>query len=215
MLSLSPMNAYRWCLFPADEARRIAANIASCRSWCERKAPISTRRRCSSRISSAPLGALPTARVGRADLNRSDTNSRNRSDTNSTLRLCWAGSVCRPGRIGSPGALPPLASGLPSTRPVRSLGARIKNENVLARASTGDIPSVDRCCDSPSPCRRRRYRRGTHRWPCRRNDYRSRSHRATLLSAATGLCGSRALLLLDAWRTGMGWISGRLDLSFG
>jgi hypothetical protein len=28
MLSLSAMNAYRWCLFPADEARRIAANIA-------------------------------------------------------------------------------------------------------------------------------------------------------------------------------------------
>jgi hypothetical protein len=22
------MNAYRWCLFPADETRRIAANIA-------------------------------------------------------------------------------------------------------------------------------------------------------------------------------------------
>jgi len=22
------MNAHRWCLFPADEARRIAANIA-------------------------------------------------------------------------------------------------------------------------------------------------------------------------------------------
>jgi hypothetical protein len=28
MLSLSAMNAHRWCLFPADEARRIAANIA-------------------------------------------------------------------------------------------------------------------------------------------------------------------------------------------
>jgi hypothetical protein len=28
MLSLSAMNAYPWCLFPADEARRIAANIA-------------------------------------------------------------------------------------------------------------------------------------------------------------------------------------------
>jgi hypothetical protein len=28
MLSLSAMNAYRWCLFPADEARRIGANIA-------------------------------------------------------------------------------------------------------------------------------------------------------------------------------------------
>jgi hypothetical protein len=168
----------------------------------------------------APLPAalvcyLLATTMYRADLNRSDTNSRNRSDTNSTLRLCWAGSVCRPGRIGSPAALPPLASGLPSTRPVRSLGARVKNENVLARASAGDIPSVDRCCDSPSPRRRRRYRRGTHRWPCRRNDYRSRSHRATLLSAATGLCGSRALLLLDAWRTGMGWISGRLDLPFG
>jgi hypothetical protein len=25
MLSLSAMNAYPWCLFPADEARRIAA----------------------------------------------------------------------------------------------------------------------------------------------------------------------------------------------
>jgi hypothetical protein len=28
MLSLSAMNAYRWCLFPVDEACRIAANIA-------------------------------------------------------------------------------------------------------------------------------------------------------------------------------------------
>jgi len=28
MLPLSAMNAYRWCLFPAAEARRIAANIA-------------------------------------------------------------------------------------------------------------------------------------------------------------------------------------------
>jgi hypothetical protein len=28
MLSLSAMNAHRWCLFPADKARRIAANIA-------------------------------------------------------------------------------------------------------------------------------------------------------------------------------------------
>jgi len=28
MLSLSAMNAHRWCLFPADEAQRIAANIA-------------------------------------------------------------------------------------------------------------------------------------------------------------------------------------------
>jgi hypothetical protein len=28
MLSLSAMNAYPWCLFPADGARRIAANIA-------------------------------------------------------------------------------------------------------------------------------------------------------------------------------------------
>jgi hypothetical protein len=28
MLSLSVTNAYQWCLFPADEARRIAANIA-------------------------------------------------------------------------------------------------------------------------------------------------------------------------------------------
>jgi len=28
MLSLSAMNAYRWCLFPADNGRRIAANVA-------------------------------------------------------------------------------------------------------------------------------------------------------------------------------------------
>ena len=28
MLSLSAMNAHRWCLFPADEARRIAVNFA-------------------------------------------------------------------------------------------------------------------------------------------------------------------------------------------
>jgi hypothetical protein len=28
MLSLSATNAHRWCLFPADEARMIAANIA-------------------------------------------------------------------------------------------------------------------------------------------------------------------------------------------
>jgi hypothetical protein len=28
MLSLSAMIAYRWCLFTADEVRRIAANVA-------------------------------------------------------------------------------------------------------------------------------------------------------------------------------------------
>jgi CheY-like chemotaxis protein len=51
----------------------------------------------------ACLGALPTTGAVRADLNRSDTNSRNCSDTNSPVRLCWAGSVCRPGHRGSPG----------------------------------------------------------------------------------------------------------------
>jgi hypothetical protein len=35
-------------------------------------------------------------RCSGAGLNRSDTNSGNRSDTNSSVRLCWAGSVCRP-----------------------------------------------------------------------------------------------------------------------
>jgi len=51
----------------------------------------------------AQFGALLTARAVGADLNRSDTNSGNRSDTNSSLRLCWAGSVCRPEDKGSPG----------------------------------------------------------------------------------------------------------------
>jgi hypothetical protein len=47
--------------------------------------------------------AMPGQFGARADLNRSDTNSGNRSDTNSPVRLCWAGSVCRPGHKGSPG----------------------------------------------------------------------------------------------------------------
>ena len=149
---------------------------------------------------------LTTARGPRGSLNHSDTKS--------SLRFCWAGSVCRPGHIGSPGAISPgTCVGAPFNMALRSLVLGIENENVLGRASTGDIPSVDRCRDTPSPCRRRRLGRWAHRWTCGRNDFWGRSHRPTLLSAATRLCGSRGILLLDARRAGMGWLSRRVDLS--
>jgi hypothetical protein len=116
--------------------------------------------------------------------------------------------------IGSPGDTHPGRRGFLQRGPSAARRSGIGNENILARANAGDMPSVDWCRDSPSPCRRRGSGGGAHRWTCCRNDYRGRGHRATLLSAATRLCGSRVILLLDARRAAMGWLSRRVDLSF-
>jgi hypothetical protein len=87
------------------------------------------------------------------------------------------------------------------------------NEKMFPHGIGGGAVSAYQCRDNASARRRRRLGRGAHRWTCRRNDYRGRSHRATLLSAATRLCGSRVILLLDARRASMGWLSRRMDLS--
>jgi hypothetical protein len=82
------------------------------------------------------------------------------------------------------------------------------------RGNCGGFAGVCEYRDNAGVCRRWKCCRWSNRRPRCRNHYRGGGRRAALLRATTaGLCGPRALLLLDARRAGMGWLSRRVDLS--